>query len=199
MQQGTDSQDYGAIAAMQDTGFARSPIWQKVESAFLSRNPNCAACKRDKTQAKLEVHHMLPFHLCRLFQRPDLEFDPTNLMTLCDVHHLYIGHLGDWQSFNENVQLDVQDATRDPLWATLFDKQAFDADAIWVTTENGRPKPVKAWGSDFTQHFTGLLTKLHSPAPQEPLSQLVYKWYGLKVSESEITSAVNADLGTATS
>jgi len=200
MQQSTDPQstpqvDYGAQVAMQDTGFQRSPIWQRVEKAFLDRNSTCMACKRNKTQANLQVHHMLPFHLCRLFQRPDLEFDPTNLMTLCDVHHLYIGHLGDWQSFNQNVQLDIQAATRDPAWATLFDKQAFDADTVWVTTEDGRPKPVQQWNDEFKQHFTDLLTKLHSPAPQEPLSQLVYQWYGLKVSESEITSAVNADVG----
>src|SRR5712692_3729999 len=120
--------DQGAAAAMKDTGFQRSPAWERVAGTFLDQNQNkiCAACNKDKTQAKLEVHHMLPFHLCRLSQRPDLEFNPANLMTLCDVHHLYIGHLGDWQSFNEMVRLDVKDVTRNPVWATLLDKLAFE-------------------------------------------------------------------------
>src|SRR5215470_6193908 len=110
MQQDTGPQiDQGAAAAMKDSGFARSPAWERVARTFLNGNTTCAACNRDNTQAKLEVHHMLPFHLCRLSQRPDLEFNPANLMTLCDIHHLYIGHLGDWQSFNETVRLDAKD------------------------------------------------------------------------------------------
>src|SRR5262245_5135483 len=83
MQQGVGPQiDQGAAAAMKDSGFERSPAWERVARTFLNQNKTCAACNRDDMQAKLEVHHMLPFHLCRLSQRPDLEFNPANLMTL---------------------------------------------------------------------------------------------------------------------
>ena len=193
--------DQGAAAAMKDTGFQRSPAWERVAGTFLDQNQNntCAACNKDKTQAKLEVHHMLPFHLCRLSQRPDLEFNPANLMTLCDVHHLYIGHLGDWQSFNETVRLDVKDVTRNPAWATLLDKLAFEQDQVWTQAEAGRPKSYVDWDPQFHQHFTDLITQWYGAMPQASLSQMIFQWYGLKLSESEITGAINTDAGADTS
>ena len=200
MQQDTGPQiDQGAAAAMKDSGFARSPAWERVARTFLNGNTTCAACNRDNTQAKLEVHHMLPFHLCRLSQRPDLEFNPANLMTLCDIHHLYIGHLGDWQSFNETVRPDVKDVTRDPVWAALFDKLAFEQDQVWVQAETGRPKSYRDWDPQFHQHFSDLITQWYGPMPQASLSQLISQWYGLNLSESEITGAINADVSTNTS
>jgi hypothetical protein len=84
----------------------RSPQWASVRSAHLKKNPTCAACGGDK---KLEVHHIKPFHLY-----PELELDPTNLMTLCESWkkgvncHLMFGHLGNYKSFNEKVSDDTQ-------------------------------------------------------------------------------------------
>lgn len=55
----------------------------------------------------LQVHHIKPFHL-----HPDLELDPDNLITLCEIkgrdHHLLIGHLDDWEAYNPNVRHDVK-------------------------------------------------------------------------------------------
>jgi hypothetical protein len=51
----------------------------------------------------LQVHHIKPFHL-----HPNLELDPRNLITLCELpgrdHHLLIGHLDEWESYNVNVR-----------------------------------------------------------------------------------------------
>jgi 5-methylcytosine-specific restriction endonuclease McrA len=55
----------------------------------------------------LQVHHIKPFHL-----HPHLELEPTNLITLCEVkgrdHHLLLGHLDEWASYNERVREDVK-------------------------------------------------------------------------------------------
>lgn len=82
-------------------GVARSPHWPQVRAEFLKTNPACAVCgKKDQ----LEVHHKKPYHL-----HPELELDPTNFIVLCNksLHHLWFGHLGNFKSFNENVEIDA--------------------------------------------------------------------------------------------
>jgi 5-methylcytosine-specific restriction endonuclease McrA len=96
--------DHGARVAKQH-GHARSPHWGTVEKAHLLREPACVACGY---QGKgLQVHHIKPFHL-----HPALELDPNNLITLCEIkerdHHLLIGHLDDWESYNIHVKEDVR-------------------------------------------------------------------------------------------
>ena len=82
----------------------RSKEWPKVRKEHLKNNPVCACCGGTR---KLEVHHIHPFHL-----KPELELDPTNLITLCEdassgiICHLCIGHLGSYKSFNEDVVSD---------------------------------------------------------------------------------------------
>jgi hypothetical protein len=86
----------------------RSDEWPIVRKQWLKDHPSCAACGETKS---LEVHHKQPFHL-----HPELELDPTNFITLCEIVssgvlcHLKTGHLGSWKSFNVNV---VQDAAND--------------------------------------------------------------------------------------
>lgn len=83
----------------------RSSHWPKIRKEFIAKNPICAMCGGDK---KLEVHHVHAFHL-----HPDLELDPTNLITLCENDkngvncHLLFGHLGNFKSFNLNVHADA--------------------------------------------------------------------------------------------
>jgi 5-methylcytosine-specific restriction protein A len=85
---------------------ARSPHWDAVRKTHLKNNAVCAACG---ATTSLQVHHIRPFHLF-----PELELDPTNLITLCetviqdadtknDNHHLELGHNGDFHQFNKNV------------------------------------------------------------------------------------------------
>ncbi len=77
----------------------RSPKWTNVRKEHLKYNATCAACGRDK---KLEVHHIKPVHLF-----PELELDPSNLVTLCaDPCHVVFGHLMNFRSWNSDVVVD---------------------------------------------------------------------------------------------
>lgn len=83
----------------------RSGKWPAVRERHLEANPCCAVCGGT---AKLQVHHKNPFHL-----QPDLELDPGNLITLCEVDrggvncHLFFGHLGNFKAFNPAVADDA--------------------------------------------------------------------------------------------
>lgn len=81
----------------------RSPQWDSLREDFLADHPTCAACGGFQ---HLQVHHCEPFHL-----RPDLELDPTNLITLCQAPnrlcHIRLGHCWSWMSWNPNVREDA--------------------------------------------------------------------------------------------
>lgn len=67
----------------------------------LEKEPCCAACGRKKA---LEVHHIVPYH-----ENPELELDPTNLITLCaDPCHLVWGHLMSFKRVNPSVRADCE-------------------------------------------------------------------------------------------
>ncbi len=56
----------------------------------------------------MEAHHKLPFHL-----HPELELEDSNLIPLCEEKedgincHLAFGHLGNFKSFNKDVEADA--------------------------------------------------------------------------------------------
>jgi 5-methylcytosine-specific restriction protein A len=83
----------------------RSSKWPKVRAAHLKINPLCAVCEG---KVSISVHHIHPFHT-----HPDLELEPTNLITLCECKkygvncHLLIGHLGNFTNINADVIDDV--------------------------------------------------------------------------------------------
>lgn len=85
-------------------GTARSGHWPTVRKQHLALHPTCAMCGGAD---KLEVHHIRPFHL-----HPNLELEPTNLVTLCEANkggancHLLFGHLSNFKSFNVDVLAD---------------------------------------------------------------------------------------------
>lgn len=79
----------------------RASGWSRVRKNHIKRQPICAACGRDDG---LEVHHIQDFSTS-----PELELEPTNLVTLCDKAmrcHLTFGHLGNWKSINPDVKKD---------------------------------------------------------------------------------------------
>lgn len=85
----------------------RSVKWNDFRKEFIV-GKTCAAC--DGSRA-LDVHHILPVHI-----RPDLEFDESNLIVLCDdawknCHHR-IGHGFHWKSYNPNVIDDAAASLR---------------------------------------------------------------------------------------
>jgi 5-methylcytosine-specific restriction endonuclease McrA len=78
----------------------RSPRWPAARAAHLAIEPACVVCG---STANLEVHHILPFHV-----HPELELDPTNLITLCERAghecHFVFGHYFDFQAWNPDVR-----------------------------------------------------------------------------------------------
>lgn len=86
-------------------GAKRSSKWREVKAKHLKEHPKCAVCE---STSKLEVHHVVPFHLA-----PDLELNPENFITLCENKkygincHLLIGHLGNYKRTNLNVKGDA--------------------------------------------------------------------------------------------
>ncbi len=74
----------------------RSSKWNSIRKQHIKDNPSCIACGRT---SKLEVHHKIPVHI-----NPELELDPSNLVTLCaDPCHLLFGHLFNFKSYNKMV------------------------------------------------------------------------------------------------
>lgn len=96
--------DHGAYVARKH-GRERSPQWPRVEHEHRLREPACAVCGYKGKH--IQVHHIKPFHL-----HPHLELDPNNLITLCCAkgrdHHLLLGHLDSWHSYNEQVRVDAR-------------------------------------------------------------------------------------------
>jgi len=86
-------------------GAKRSSEWPKVRVSHLQRHPKCCICG---LKSKTQVHHVIPFHIA-----PDLELEPSNLMTLCENKkwgincHLLIGHLGNYRKVNPSITADA--------------------------------------------------------------------------------------------
>ena len=80
-------------------GAARSGKWSEVRRDFLKLHPACEACG---VTTDLNCHHIKPFA-----QFPELELDPSNLITLCRKHHFEVGHLGNWRTANATVREDA--------------------------------------------------------------------------------------------
>ncbi len=83
-------------------GEARSNRWRTVARHHLAGHPDCIACGSHGSRLRPnQVHHETPFH-----ERPDLELDPGNLVTLCPCHHKVFGHADCWRSCNPHVRED---------------------------------------------------------------------------------------------
>jgi hypothetical protein len=87
-------------------GVPRSNQWPGVRKEYLKKHPKCFVCLGEK---EITVHHKKPFNI-----HPELELDPTNFITLCEEKrgglncHLFIGHLGNFQGFNPDVEVDAE-------------------------------------------------------------------------------------------
>lgn len=71
--------------------------WPKVKRVYLRNHRECAACPR---RTNLDVHHKVP-----IWVNKNLELDESNLMTLCKEHHLFVGHLMSWKSWNPGADV----------------------------------------------------------------------------------------------
>ena len=138
----TPGTDVGTSIA-QRYGIARSPLWPRVQRAYLAENGLCAVCSSNST---IQIHHVMPFHLCHLVYRGDLELDERNFIPLCEEsgnnHHLLLGHLGNFESYNQGGRESILGLGKSLPGLT---EDAIKADQAWVTLMDGRPKPWEQW------------------------------------------------------
>lgn len=84
----------------------RDSRWPRLRKAYLKTHGECVVCGSTK---RLEVHHVLPFHLY-----PERELDLTNLVTLCESSkrgfncHLFVGHMGSYRTYNKQIVATVK-------------------------------------------------------------------------------------------
>lgn len=84
-------------------GSTRSSKWSSVRKEHLEKHPTCAVCgKKGRLLMPNSVHHCVPFHIDQ-----SKELIPENLITLCPDHHLLVGHLMNFKSYNINVKTDA--------------------------------------------------------------------------------------------
>jgi hypothetical protein len=84
------------------------------------------------------VHHIVPIEFCFAVDRPDLETDSRNLLTLCRGHHLAIGHLGSFESFNLHAKI---------CCVRFFDKSpaSLHTHLEWERFASEASKPLSEW------------------------------------------------------
>jgi hypothetical protein len=115
-------------------GQERSAHWHHVRDQFLKINPKCAACG---STDGLEVHHIMPFHICLDLGRGYAELDPRNLITLCRTGrncHQLLGHLDDFSSYCLTIKLMI------PHFRVYTDEAGIRADKSWQNHHLHRPR-----------------------------------------------------------
>ncbi len=162
----------------------RSPQWPEVERACLEKNNyTCAACGI-QGQGLIQVHHIIPFQYCVVYGRPELEFNPQNLITLCEGpntndHHIAIGHLGDFQHLNQDVRTDVSGPWKDLARAAIEILSDFIARRKW---------PSKPVSDDDQAALVALMNQWYGPKPSASVDELIQQWYGFKSKQSDSSS-----------
>jgi len=186
-------QDMSALSPSSGTGRAidlfslpRSPQWPEVQHACLVQNQyKCAACSI-QGQTLVQVHHIIPFQFCVVYGRPELEFNPKNLISLCEgpgtnEHHVAIGHLGDFQHLNQDILTDITGPWKDLAKAVIEKLSDFLARRRW---------PVKPVSADDQTALIALMNQWYGPKPQESIDVLIEQWYGFKPSKRGTSSSL---------
>jgi hypothetical protein len=170
----------------------RSPQWPEVQHACLVKNNyTCIACGIQGA-GKVQVHHIIPFQYCVVYGRPELEFNPQNLIPLCEGpetndHHVGLGHLGDFQYLNQDVLTDITGPWKALAWAAIEVLPDFIARRKWPT------KPVSA---DDQAALVALMNQWYGPKPSESINELLQQWYGFKSKGSALSPDVSAEAPT---
>jgi len=169
----------GAGQAIDPFSLPRSPQWPEVQHACLQQNQyKCAACGV-QGEGLVQVHHIIPFQYCVVYGRPELEFNPKNLIPLCEGpgtndHHVAIGHLGDFQHLNQDVLTDITGPWKALAKAVIEKLPDFLARKRW---------PVKPVSVDEQTALIALMNQWYGPKPQESVDVLIEQWYGFKSSK----------------
>ena len=84
-------------------GAQRAKEWSTLRKEYVTQNPACAVCDKKGLLVGIQVHHRTPVHIDKT-----KELLWENLISLCRIHHLWIGHLGSYFSFNKDVEEDAR-------------------------------------------------------------------------------------------
>jgi hypothetical protein len=105
---------------------------------------------------------MVPFHFVIACGRPDLELDFRNLITLCEGaenHHLIVGHLDDWESYNRSVAHDARGTYHGEARAKI------EALRRWTEERAARPKHLDAMSAAERHALNVTLDRLYPRHP----------------------------------
>jgi len=160
--------DNGLAAASATRIAYRSPHWPTVEKSFKVKHPNCIACdEKNYGKVGIQIHHaIIPYHLAIMCGRPDLELDERNLRSLCETthdtpapnHHIVLGHLKNFRSWNSNLDADAV------KYKGMTEEQIL-SHKEYLTEETNRPDPDKAE----TKTFLAVLRKeMDARLPPDP-------------------------------
>lgn len=144
--------DHDAIEAAR-YGEARSSHWATIEHEVLASIPVCIGCDsaQPEEHVGLQVHHKrVSFHVARKLGRRSLELTKSNLTVLGETeankpapnHHLYLGHLKNFQK-DCNPWVD-DDAARMRGWSTA----QMDADPTFQQHVAAAPPTLSEWTRD---------------------------------------------------
>ena len=178
MQQDMNALNPSAITGQPVDPFSlpRSPQWPEVQHACLEKSQyKCAACGVQGA-GLIQVHHIIPFQYCVVYGRPELEFNPKNLIPLCEGpgtndHHIAIGHLADFQHLNQDVLTDITGPWKSLARVAIEILPDFLARKKW---------PVKPVSANDQAALIALMNQLYGPKPQESVDVLIEQWYGFK-------------------
>ena len=175
----------GTVQSINPFSLPRSPQWPEVQRACLEKNNyTCAACGI-QGKGLIQVHHIIPFQYCVVYGRPELEFNPKNLIPLCEGpktndHHVAIGHLGDFQHLNQDVLTDITGPWKALARVAIEILPDFLARKKW---------PVKPVSADDQAALIALMNQWYGPKPKASIDELIEQWYGFKSSKQGTVSS----------
>ena len=70
-----------------DTDFYRQSAWIKLRNAFREQNPLCVECLKENNVVSIIGNNGVVDHIKPRSKYPELEYEWSNLQSLCHVHH----------------------------------------------------------------------------------------------------------------
>ena len=136
----------------------RSEHWHTCEHAFMQASVGCVMCGRKDVPRN--AHHIVPYHFLVTVGRPDLECDPRILADMCveheEEHHLLVGHLGSFESYNPKLMECVE------KWRG-FNKLQIQIRDDYRAFVADRPKPLHMWSEDERKVLKAYLDEHYPP------------------------------------
>ena len=76
--------------------------WKSYKRRYIQRHHPivCALCGKNRF---IDFHHIIPTSV-----EPKLQFEESNIIPLCRIHHFIFGHRSNWSDFNPYVREDIE-------------------------------------------------------------------------------------------